>query len=375
MAFALNLVGGVVVSWSLIVNDTTGRPTWVLAVALVSTGAWIARGIAVLFGYGTVSVALSILSALLGGLVSAPTNGVAVVPAAVGVLAVMATVAVPASIGFGLSLVTIALIAVGAVPFGTPVVAVLAMMGGVLLATFAGLSRRQFRQSEQQMALLRERDLAMREEASRIAIARDLHDVLAHSLGGLVIQLDAVEALLEARDVEAATTRVSDARALAATGLSEARRAVAALRDPAGEEGPVEPDAFQTSVADLLAAHRSLGGSVDVTTAGEPVRLTAAQAAALQRAVQEALSNARKHAPGEPVRISIEWPEAGQNGRVRLTVSNPLTGDGRTALAASGGHHGIDGMRERFAALPLGGSAAAGVEGDRFVVTAEAVLR
>ena len=243
-------------------------------------------------------------------------------PAAVGVLAVVGSIRTPVLVGFGLSLVTIALIAVGAVPFGTSVTAVLAMIGGVLLATFAGLSRRQFRQSESQAAELRERALAMREEASRVAIARDLHDVLAHSLGGLVIQLDAVEALLESGDVREAGKRVTDARGLAASGLSEARRAVAALRDPAGAPAgvPVEPDTFAASLAELLAAHRSLGAVADLTIAGEPVPLADAQATAVQRALQQALSNARKHAPGEPIRVALDgWPP--REGRMAGCVS------------------------------------------------------
>jgi signal transduction histidine kinase len=379
LAFALNLVGGVAVGYSLIVNDTEGRPTWVLVVALVSVAAWIVRGFfALVSGAGRLAVVLSIVAALTGGLVAAPTNGVAVVPAAVGVLVVVGSVGTPVLVGFGLSLVTIALIAVGAVPFGSSVAAVLAMIGGVLLAMFAGLSRRQFRQSEAQAAELRERDLAMREEASRVAIARDLHDVLAHSLGGLVIQLDAVEALLESGDVRGAGKRVTDARGLAASGLSEARRAVAALRDPAGAPAgePVEPDAFAASLAELLAAHRSLGAIADLTMAGEPAPLADAQAAAVQRALQEALSNARKHAPGQPIRVALDWlaPQGGQNGRVRLTVSNPLADGGHPSLGSTGGGHGLDGMRERFAALPLGGTVSAGVRGDRFVVTAEAAL-
>lgn len=70
------------------------------------------------------------------------------------------------------------------------------------------------------------------------------------------------------------------------------------------------------------------------------------------------------------MRGELDW----QNDRVRLTVSNPLPPSGPAALAATGGRHGIEGMRERFVALPLGGSASAGVDGGRFTVTAEARL-
>jgi signal transduction histidine kinase len=377
LAFALNLFGALAVGFSLVVSHSGERPVWVLVIALVSVAAWLARGALALAGVRSLEPTLLVVAAVTGGIVAAPSDGLSVVPAAIAVLATVGTLRFPVLAGLGLAAVTLALVAVGAIPFGTDVAAVLAMMGGVILAVFAGLSRRQFRQAEEQAVLLQQRELEMREEAARIAIARDLHDVLAHSLGGLVIQLDAVEALLEAGDSAAAGARVTDARALAASGLSEARRAVAALRDPdgSGASGSVSPSAFSAAVDDLLAAHRSLGGVVDVTLHGEPVTLSAGQAAALQRALQESLSNARKHAPGEPVRADLAW----NTGSVRLTVSNPLSDEaaaapGISALAASGGGHGLEGMRERFHALPLGGAATAGVLGDRFTVTAEAKL-
>jgi signal transduction histidine kinase len=361
----------------------------VLALAAVS--AWVLRAlVALLPGVRRLAIPLSVFAALTGGLVAAPTQGLAVVPAALGVLFVLAQVERPAFVGFGLSLVTVALVAIGAVPFGSPVLAVLAMMGGVVLATFAGLSRRQYRLAEEQTALLREQALEVREERAhaellgqRQEVARDIHDVLAHSLGGLVIQLDAVDALLDVGDVAAAQQRVTDARRLAADGLGEARRAVAALRDPATASSPgatagepVAPEALTVFLEDLLAAHRSLGGVVDLAVTGHPVSVDRAVASAVQRALQEALSNVRKHAPGEPVRARIDWQTSpdGENRRMRLTVSNPLAEGAHPTLASSGGGHGLDGMRERFAALPLGGTATAEVVGDRFTVVVEAPL-
>lgn len=246
----------------------------------------------------------------------------------------------------------------------------LTILAALALAVVVGLGRRA------QRVLLAERERANAEAvraqatAHRVAIARDLHDVLAHSLGGLVIQLDAVDALLEAGDTGAARERVVAARGLAAGGLSEARRAVAALREPADGGAAVEPAAFRAAIDDLVSAHRSLGGEAALAVSGRPRTLTAAQATALQRALQEALSNARKHAPGRPVRARLQW----QDERVLLTVSTPLGDAPHAALAASGGGHGIEGMRERFAALPLGGSATAGVVGGDFTVTAEARL-
>ncbi|MCU1528108.1 MAG: two-component sensor histidine kinase, partial [Frondihabitans sp.] len=95
---------------------------------------------------------------------------------------------------------------------------------------------------------------------------------------------------------------------------------------------------------------------------GVPHSLGAAASVAIARTLQEALTNARKHAPGMPVFVTVHWTDASAS----LEVSNALTG---RALDAPGGGHGIEGMRERFAALP-GSVLSARATDDRFVVMA-----
>jgi len=379
LALALTAVGAGAIGYALIRTHTEHRPVWVLVLGLISVVLWVVRSALAKAGLRRTAFACAVVVVVVGALVAAPTDGLTVVPAAIGVLVVLGDPRDPLWLGLLVGGVGIALVAVGAVPSGTDIPNLLGMMGGMLLGVFAGLSRRQFRVAEEQAVLLRERAVAMKEEASRIAIARDLHDVLAHSLGGLVIQLDAVDALLESGDTDGARSRVVAARGLAADGLGEARRAVAALRDPepAGAQ-PVPAAALRAALDDLIAAHRSLGGRAELRVTGDGTDLTAQQAEALQRALQEALSNARKHAPGEPVAAELVW----QDDRVRLIVSNPLpataadaVGSPVSALAASGGHYGLEGMRERFAALPSGGSVQATAVDGRFVLTAEAMLR
>lgn len=371
LSLALSLVGAAAVGYGLVSSHPADRPAWALVVGLAATALWVVRSALARWEQRVGVLVCSVAMVLIGSFVAAPTNGLAVVPAAVGIVGVLGDLTSPLWAGLGLSAVGLALIAAGAVPADASVPAVLAEMGGLVLAVFAGLSRRQFRRAEQQAALLRERDLTLREEEARVAIARDLHDVLAHSLGGLVLQLDAVDALLESGDAAAARTRVQDARALAADGLADARRAVAALRAPAeGERTPVAPSALEADLRELVAAHRTLGGEAELTVHGSPSVLDSAQATAVRRALQEALSNARKHAPGAPVAARLDW----QTDRVRLTVSNPIL-SAHPALAPSGGGHGLDGMRERFSALAAGGAASASAAGGRFTVTAEAVLR
>jgi signal transduction histidine kinase len=219
--------------------------------------------------------------------------------------------------------------------------------------------------------------LRAQEVATRVGIARDLHDVLAHSLGGLVVQLDAVEALLDAGDVDTAATRVTAARRLAVEGLHEAREAVRTLRgaepwsapreSAPGDSAPVGvvPDAGSTLPADLagrlqtlIAAHEGIGAHAQLQVSGVPRPVPAALAEALSRAVQEALSNARKHAPGSAVQVGLIW----HPDRVECVIENRIRPDAGSSggsgaapsageLAATGGGYGLRGVRERFAAL------------------------
>ncbi|SEC25921.1 sensor histidine kinase [Arthrobacter woluwensis] len=369
----LNVIGSAVVGDALFRGDDGGRPLWAAILAGLSLTAWAVRGLSgLVWRDRRADVPLGLVAALTGAASAGPTDGLTVVPAAIGILIVISTPAVPLVRGVAAALVSCALVAVSGVPVHASVPAVVTMMGGLILAAVGGFSRRQFREAEAQAALLRERELAMRQDAERVAIARDLHDVLAHSLGGLVLQLDAAEALLETGDHSAAAERVAAARRLASDGLSEARRAVATLRDPqaAAVIQAAALDAVTPGVEQLLQAHRSLGGVVDFTETGTAHPLSDRTADALLRAVQEALSNARKHAPGEPVRAGLTWKE----DTVTLTVSNPLPDTESPAGDSPGRGYGLTGMRERFEALGPRSSVRAGVQGDRFVVTAEAAL-
>jgi signal transduction histidine kinase len=164
--------------------------------------------------------------------------------------------------------------------------------------------------------------------------------------------------------------KVAQARLLAAEGLADARRAVAALRSPDETDASEHTPADLAGAAErLFRAHRELGGEVDahLDLAGAPAPLPPAVATAFERALQEALSNARRHAPGAPVAAEL----VAADGRIQLTVSNP-TDPGR-AHSEVGGGHGVTGMTERFAALD-GGLATAAVRDGRFVVSATALV-
>jgi signal transduction histidine kinase len=192
------------------------------------------------------------------------------------------------------------------------------------------------------------------EESTRIA--REIHDVLAHTLAGLTIQLEATGSLLEQRaDRDDVLARVHRAHELARDGLRETRRAVEALR---GDATPAP-----AGIAALVGEYRAgSDAGAELIIDGDRARLSGATGETVLRIVQEALTNVRKHAPGAEVSVTIHAGEAPDDQVVlvvddRPTVAQPA---GRPeGLAVSGGGYGVRGMRER--AELLGGTLSAGL--------------
>lgn len=185
--------------------------------------------------------------------------------------------------------------------------------------------------------------------AERARIAREIHDVLAHSLSAQLVHLEAARLLIEgeaARDQ--ILERVVAARSMAREGLAETRQALSALR---GEMTPVED-----FLRELVVSDRA---SVSVT--GTRRALPAEASQAVRRVAQEALTNVRKHAPGAKVFVRLGYGE----GEVTLDVRDSGAPPGE--LAASGAGYGLLGMRER--AELLGGSLTAGPGEEGFIVT------
>lgn len=281
-----------------------------------------------------------------------------VLAASGGLLAAMAPVAISfmaiAGLGAAIAFGGVRAIAVGSMGVAAQGVASLVVGAAgwlvaqaalyVVVAMMAGASRHQYiERTIQAEQLLAERVRADAEGdraatlAERNRIGREVHDVLAHSLGALSVQLDAVDALLErGGESDRARELVQQARRLALQGLEETRQAVHALRD--------EPVALAEQLASLAAR-----GEVQLTVAGAPRPLAANVGLALYRAAQEALTNARKHAPGAPVSITLEF-----DSRVtKLSVVNgpsPAREPPRD-LSATGGGFGLQGMRERIELL------------------------
>ena len=240
----------------------------------------------------------------------------------------------------------------------------------IAVCAMFGLQRRSFRvQAEQSAALLTQHERLRAEQRradvldERTRIAREIHDVLAHSLGALGIQIQAAKAMLTDRgDVDRAVEALTTAQRMAADGLTETRRAVHALRVdtlPLGEE-----------LAAVVDTHRQrYHVPVTLETSGMARRLPPDATLALLRTAQEAMVNAAKHAPGQRVAIRLDYGEKD----VRLSVVNGL--DGADASVRRPGHtggYGLTGMRERLRLLD--GTLRAGPKENDWAVTAELPL-
>jgi signal transduction histidine kinase len=238
------------------------------------------------------------------------------------------------------------------------------LLGGLLL----GLTRRDHRRRAEQSAALLAKAEQLREEQATVAtlderarIAREIHDVLAHSLGALALNIQAARAVLTDQHDEARAVEILDqAQRMATDGLGETRRAVHALR---GETQPL-PE----GLAELGAAHqRRHGARVTFEVTGAPRPLPPDAGLAITRTAQEALVNTAKHAPRQPIQIRLDYAES----TTSLKVVNHLGGNGGDAagLATVNGRYGLTGLRERL--LLLDGTLSAGRAGGDWVVLAE----
>jgi signal transduction histidine kinase len=213
------------------------------------------------------------------------------------------------------------------------------------------------REAETQEAVLEE----------RLRIARELHDVLAHNLT-LVNAQAGVARYLMRTDAAAADRALGDITRHTGRAIDDLRATIGLLRRRGDDEADagLRPVPGLAALDELVGALAAAGTAVTVTRTGEPVELAQHVDLAAYRIVQEASTNAAKHAPGAPVEVALAWSADG----VRLRVANPLRPDPATARRpAPGTGHGLIGMRER--AGSVGGTFRAGhTPGGEFEVVA-----
>jgi signal transduction histidine kinase len=217
----------------------------------------------------------------------------------------------------------------------------LSEFGVIAFFTIALLSRRLREGQERAERLLTQleqtRDAQARAAvlAERQRLAREMHDVLAHSLSGLALQLEGARLLATSRGAPAeVAAAVERAHRLAKGGLEEARRAIGMLREddlPGPERLPALAREFE----------QDTGVPCETLVTGAPRELRSDALLTLYRVAQEALTNVRKHAHPKRVEVRLAYEPAG----ARLTVED--FGDAAPDGSGDGTGYGLTGMRER----------------------------
>jgi signal transduction histidine kinase len=352
------------------------------AVAVLAVAGWILLDVdrrAARYHAGALPVVCGVLAVATGAAAGAGTGGEALLIftflaalTAGGAASLVAAVAVTAAGVLAFEASSLA--------FGASVATLLGLAAVIASGLVIGRNWSGYRvQAEQSAALLAQRDRLEAEQRradlldERTRIAREIHDVLAHSLGALSIQIQAARSVLTDRgDIGRAEELLAGAQRMAAEGLVETRRAVQALRSdtlPLGEE--------LAKVTETYA--RRYGVPVSFDTRGTPQPLPPDATIALLRVAQEALVNAAKHAPGQHVVVRLDYADTD----VTLVVRNALGpgvaggsgGSSTRDVAAAGGPGGSSPRDVAAAGGPPGSSprdAAAGGGAGAGVRTADA---
>jgi len=194
----------------------------------------------------------------------------------------------------------------------------------------------------------------------RLRIARELHDIIGHSLGTIAVQAGVGRHLMETEPEKAAEALDNIAK-ISRDSLDEVRSVVAALRD---DEPSYRPAPGLADLPELVDTVRSTGLAVDLTLPNDLDVVPRQTGAAVYRIAREALTNTVRHAHASKASVQVNH----RDGRVELEIHDDGSGSGNGRESSHGTGHGITGMRERAEAL--GGRLSAGPASDGgFLVT------
>jgi signal transduction histidine kinase len=229
------------------------------------------------------------------------------------------------------------------------------LLGLAAIATALGIARRMRREAAERVASRQEVAETLLEHAARgerARIARELHDVVAHHLSMIAVQAETARLTTPGMPAEGAKrlTAIGDT---ARDALTEMRRLLGVLREDAGTE-PVtrRPQPGLAQLNDLLdEARDSAGASTRLILRGHVVPVDPGVALTAYRIVQEALTNARRHAAGAAVDVELSYSDNLLHVRVRDNGPGPAAGSSEAG-------HGLLGMQER--AAMVGGTLSAG---------------
>jgi signal transduction histidine kinase len=193
--------------------------------------------------------------------------------------------------------------------------------------------------------------------AERVRIARELHDVVAHSMSIVAMHAGAGR-LAVGTDPQAERAALQVIEDTTRGALGEMRRLVAVLREEGEAQPQLGPVRGLGDLPELTASVAAAGVSIDVRTSGDLAALPDGVSLAAYRVVQEALTNVVRHAAPTRARVAAAVAD---DGTLRLRVENDPGANPRRAAPAGGGH-GMAGMRERVELY--GGTLASGPTGD-----------
>ncbi|WP_199547291.1 sensor histidine kinase [Streptomyces sp. N35] len=241
----------------------------------------------------------------------------------------------------------------------------LAMIIGPLMVGYAvGVRRDLVAAAEEHLADLRRQQELLAERAradERAGIAREMHDVVGHRVSNIVLAAGALQ-VGPAADRPEITRTVERIRRDGRQALEELREILDVL-DPAGRERPGSLEQSDADLRTLVEGARAHGQAAELAVNGHPELLPYPMRRALQRVVQESLTNAAKHAPGAPVRVEVDCRRDG----VALRVLNTAPTRPASPELPSGGR-GLPGLAERVGLL--GGTLVTGPYDGGYVVEA-----
>ncbi len=236
-------------------------------------------------------------------------------------------------------------------PFGGGVVI---LPGTIVVALLAGIAIRDRRNDSRDRRVRAEQATQRRIEEERrqvdeerLRIARELHDVVAHTMATITVQAAAASQLL-ATEPERTAESLAAIRAASKEGLRELRAILDVLRRSDEPAAPGTPVPGLARLDALAAGVRQAGLPVSVQVEGEPRPLPAVADLAAFRVIQEALTNTVRHAGPATAAVTVTYGP----GDLRVEVTDTGAGAAlpKSAAASNGAGHGIRGMRERAAA-------------------------
>jgi len=215
------------------------------------------------------------------------------------------------------------------------------MVAAALLAGIAVANRRAYAASIRDRA---EQDARRQVDEERLRIARELHDVVAHTMATINVQAGVAAHVLPTQP-EAVAEALQAIKTASKEGLRELRAILNVLRQ-ADDSDPVQPAPGLAQLDALVEGARRAGLPITLAVAGEPFPLPAAVDLAAYRIVQESLTNAIRHAGPANATVKLRY----QPDEITIDVTDTGTGSGPGAAGGTAGH-GQAGMRERAAAV------------------------